>query len=188
MAASHSKPSPRTVGEILHWSYANLAMAHAAVAEGAPSYKPKHYAIRSRLHAGLLAGTMGIGPLADDERLALFLPRACCYCGAADALTADHIIPRARGGPHAGENLIWACRPCNTAKGAADVLVWLERRGQFPPLLLLRRYLKLGLELSAAAGVLDREPADAAGLPIDLDRVPRKYPAPSSLKLWIVPF
>ena len=41
---------------------------------------------------------------------------ACVYCGAAEDLTLDHIIPKARGGTSADRNLQTLCRPCNHAK------------------------------------------------------------------------
>jgi len=39
----------------------------------------------------------------------------CQYCGSA-AENIDHIIPRSKGGPHAWDNVVAACRPCNTRK------------------------------------------------------------------------
>src|SRR4051812_5110742 len=39
----------------------------------------------------------------------------CQYCGAA-AENIDHVIPRSKGGPHTWENVVAACRPCNTRK------------------------------------------------------------------------
>ena len=69
----------RTVGELLHWSYANLAMAHAAVGANADRYGPVHYMVRSRPYRGLRMQAMQIGPLAEDERLKMVLPQACCY-------------------------------------------------------------------------------------------------------------
>jgi 5-methylcytosine-specific restriction endonuclease McrA len=39
----------------------------------------------------------------------------CQYCGAA-AENIDHVIPRSRGGPHAWDNVVAACRPCNSRK------------------------------------------------------------------------
>ncbi|TCD47708.1 HNH endonuclease [Chlorobium sp. N1] len=42
----------------------------------------------------------------------------CQYCGRTEEqLTIDHIIPRSRGGEDSWENLITACRKCNTKKG-----------------------------------------------------------------------
>jgi 5-methylcytosine-specific restriction endonuclease McrA len=39
----------------------------------------------------------------------------CQYCGAA-AENIDHVIPRSRGGPHAWDNVVASCRPCNARK------------------------------------------------------------------------
>jgi 5-methylcytosine-specific restriction endonuclease McrA len=39
----------------------------------------------------------------------------CQYCGAA-AENIDHVIPRSRGGQHTWENVVAACRPCNSRK------------------------------------------------------------------------
>jgi hypothetical protein len=50
-----------TVGELLHWSYANLAMAHSAVNAKSKKYERKHFMIRARLYAGLNKHTMSIG-------------------------------------------------------------------------------------------------------------------------------
>ena len=41
----------------------------------------------------------------------------CAYCGAVDDLTADHLVPRAKGGTIA-DGLVTACRPCNSRRGA----------------------------------------------------------------------
>ena len=39
----------------------------------------------------------------------------CQYCGAT-AENIDHVVPRSRGGQHIWENVVAACRPCNTRK------------------------------------------------------------------------
>ena len=39
----------------------------------------------------------------------------CQYCGAS-AENIDHVIPRSKGGPHAWDNVVAACRPCNSRK------------------------------------------------------------------------
>jgi 5-methylcytosine-specific restriction endonuclease McrA len=47
----------------------------------------------------------------------------CQYCGRA-AENVDHVIPRSRGGGHTWDNVVAACRPCNSRKenrNAADV-------------------------------------------------------------------
>jgi 5-methylcytosine-specific restriction endonuclease McrA len=39
----------------------------------------------------------------------------CQYCGAR-AESIDHVVPRSRGGEHTWENVVAACRACNTRK------------------------------------------------------------------------
>ena len=42
----------------------------------------------------------------------------CQYCGRqTHDLTLDHVVPRHRGGPHAWDNLVAACKGCNHRKG-----------------------------------------------------------------------
>lgn len=42
---------------------------------------------------------------------------ACVRCGSLSDLTADHIVPRSRGGPATLDNLQTLCRSCNSTKG-----------------------------------------------------------------------
>ena len=37
-------------------------------------------------------------------------------------LSIDHLIPIKKGGANSGENLVWACRTCNSSKCATDAL------------------------------------------------------------------
>jgi 5-methylcytosine-specific restriction endonuclease McrA len=40
---------------------------------------------------------------------------ACQYCGAA-AENLDHVVPKSKGGAHAWDNVVAACRRCNSKK------------------------------------------------------------------------
>ncbi len=44
----------------------------------------------------------------------------CYYCGSVSRLTMDHVIPLSKGGKHEAWNIVPACKPCNSKKGAAD--------------------------------------------------------------------
>ena len=66
-----------------------------------------------------------------------------------------------------------------------DVLEWLAQRRQFPPLLLLRRYLKLAVEFSLTLGVMDVPLEMAVDLPFVLTAIPFIFPAPDELVLWV---
>lgn len=52
----------------------------------------------------------------------------CYYCETpihGKAIRFDHIVPVAKGGPHAIENLCCSCHPCNSSKHAKRVSDWL---------------------------------------------------------------
>jgi hypothetical protein len=48
----------------------------------------------------------------------------CRYCGRTDHLTIDHVIPLSRGGTNRPENLVTACRYCNSQKSARTPEEW----------------------------------------------------------------
>jgi hypothetical protein len=41
----------------------------------------------------------------------------CVYCGSKKDLTIDHVIPKSRRGNSSWQNLVTACRKCNSYKG-----------------------------------------------------------------------
>ena len=58
----------------------------------------------------------------------------CQYCGGA-AESIDHVVPRAKGGAHTWENVVAACRACNTAKRdrlLSETSMVLRRRPSVP--------------------------------------------------------
>jgi 5-methylcytosine-specific restriction endonuclease McrA len=58
----------------------------------------------------------------------------CQYC-TAPAEGIDHVVPRSRGGEHVWENVVAACRPCNTAKRdrlLSETSMTLRRRPTAP--------------------------------------------------------
>jgi hypothetical protein len=55
-------------------------------------------------------------------------------------------------------------------------MVRLTERRRFPPLLLLRRYLKLAIEFSIAEGIMNVPLGEAAELPFVLWAIPLQFP------------
>lgn len=41
----------------------------------------------------------------------------CQYCGTSKELTIDHLVPKAKGGKTSWNNLVTACKKCNSRKG-----------------------------------------------------------------------
>jgi hypothetical protein len=182
-------PRIRIIKEHIAWSYANLARAHAAVSDGSPVYRRPHHIIRQRLYAGLVSGKMSFRSLIDDERLKMVLPQACSYCGDLQQLCVDHLIPRVKGGGDEAANVIWACRSCNCSKGGKDLLEWMLRIERFPPLYLLRRYLKIIASYCDHNRLMDVPIGEVQELltPFDLTLLPYRFPEPQSLVLWVQP-
>lgn len=175
-----------TIRERLYWSYANLAMSHAALTKKAEKFSTAHFMIRSKMYNGLLNGTMNIGALAEDEKMKMIIPQTCCYCGTRENLSIDHLIPRKKGGIENGDNFVWACRTCNSSKNAKDMLEWLDSKQQFPSIYLMRRYLKLAINIAEEMKIMDLEIENAPELPFSLSAIPQKYPRPSEQKFWVI--
>ena len=127
--------------------------------------------------------------LYDDERLKLTAPRTCCYCGDSSRLTLDHLVPRIKGGPDEADNLVYACRSCNSSKQGRDLLEWARTKGFFPSILLLRRYTKIVARHCAENGLLDiaLDRLDPDARPVDIRLLPTVFPPLSELRLWAEP-
>jgi len=159
-------------------------MAHHALENELHSYARLSYVIRSRLYKGLVSGRMSIASLYDDERARMKSGRKCAYCGSASSLSLDHLVPRSLGGSDSADNLVYACRSCNSSKGDRDLLVWYASRDEFPPLFVLRRYLKLLIASAERRGLLDAEFENCGDLvaPFRVDLIPLEYPQPDRLR------
>ena len=181
---------PATVREQIAASYAMLGRAHAALEDGRTRYTRTDHMIHAKLRKGLVNGTIRMRSLYDDERTKMTQPQACCYCGSTDNLCMDHMIPKMRGGPDNPENLVTACRSCNSSKGSRDMLEWMVRRGHFPALLLLRRYIKVAARHCEEQAVMDT-PLDSLDtvqdMPFDVRRLPLEFPPLDALTLWVRP-
>ena len=182
-------PNPATVREQIAWAYANFAGVNATWEEGNGRDRRDRWRIRKSLYYKLLDGRAHIGSLIRDERSKVTDPVACSYCGSRGHLTMDRLIPRAKLGEDLAHNIVWACRPCNTGKGAVDMLEWHQEKGRFPTLVVLRRYLKLVARTCDQRGCLDDPfPAPNLDLPFDLERLPTvNYPPIREIRLTASP-
>ena len=61
---------------------------------------------------------------------------------------------------------------------------WPAKCRSFPPLMLLRRYLKVALVTVERRGVGHLAPDAVEGLPFDVDAIPVYYPSPAECVLW----
>lgn len=176
---------PKTIGESLYWSYAQLAMAFASANHDEPTYQRTDFIVRSKIYYGLLRGKLKLGSMFKDEREKITGAGLCSYCGGTENLSLDHLIPRLRGGEDAADNLVTSCRSCNSSKGAKDLLEWATSRGELPTLVLLRRYLKLAIRHCVRNDLMSVSVSEAGTLdpplPFALAAVPRSLPEPELL-------
>lgn len=182
-----TKPKIEIVSELIYYSYANLAMAHSAVARKQEKYKPFNFMIRAKLFTGLKTGTMNLRSIFDDEKIKLQTGKICNYCGVTEKLSLDHLLPKKYGGKDNAENLIFACKTCNSSKGKKDLMEWMNFRGRFLPLMVIRRYLKLTYYYCAENELLDQKIAALSKmeLPFKIELLPINFPQPNELILPI---
>jgi len=63
--------------------------------------------------------------LTHDDWMELCSAGVCHYCKRTDLpLTQDHVLPLSRGGPHTKDNVVPACRPCNSSKKDKTPAEW----------------------------------------------------------------
>ena len=185
-----AKQEIETVRELIYWAYANLAMAHTAVDKKQEKYGRFNYMIRAKLFKGLKNRTMNMRTIFDDEKIKLQTGQVCNYCGSTEKLAIDHIFPQKLGGKDNAENLIFACRSCNSSKGKKDLMEWMNFRKQFLPLMVIRRYLKLTFNFCVENNLIDEKikRLKTMKLPFKIDFLPTAYPNPNELILNIEEF
>jgi 5-methylcytosine-specific restriction endonuclease McrA len=66
----------------------------------------------------------------------------CIYCGSRENLTLDHVLPKSRGGKTNWDNLVAACRRCNSRKGdltTEEMGITLARKPYKPSFIMFLR-------------------------------------------------
>lgn len=106
------------------------------------------------------------------------LPKECVYCGAKEDLSTDHLIPQNRGGDDSADNLVLACKKCNSSKGDKGVFEWLglEKKDNLHRL-VAGKYLKQLLKIHQEKGTLNVSTDNLISLC-------KKCPLPETCKEW----
>lgn len=93
-------------------------------------------------------GLTGIVTDEEWERTVAKFDHKCAYCGISGFLEKDHIVPMSRGGENTIQNVVPACRRCNSSKHNSLVGEWYAEQPFFSAerLKKIRRYRK-GLDI-----------------------------------------
>jgi hypothetical protein len=139
----------KTVRDLIYWQYAKI------ISESAGAGKRQFPFVMDRfkkLQSGEIEWSGTIREYVREREM----PNQCIYCGATEQLSYDHLIPRSRGGPDVPDNVVMACRACNSSKGDRGVYEWykLDRRYDVPRV-AEGKYLKLLYEVHAQRGTLN---------------------------------
>ncbi len=83
----------------------------------------------------------------------------CAYCGVTDkALQRDCVLALSRGGRYTLDNIVPACRSCNTSKCNDEVTSWMRRKRLDERTFLLRL---VEVQQLMAAKFMPADPTDA---------------------------
>ena len=93
---------------------------------------------RSIVHIGIqmeIFFTVDLYPISKQLRVEVFNKRGkvCTYCRSVRADTIDHIVPLSRGGHNVIQNLVPACRQCNSSKGDLLLTEWKPNEYELCP-------------------------------------------------------
>lgn len=90
---------------------------HRSEQHGTPKQRLKEVQAKARRRARLAEVEVA---LTNSEWLEIveFHGGKCVYCGCVpETLEMDHVVPISKGGGHTKENVVPACKPCNSSKG-----------------------------------------------------------------------
>jgi len=143
----------KTVRDLIYWQYAKIISESAGAGKKQYAFVMNRF---KRLQSGEIEWSGAIREYIRERDL----PTQCIYCQSSTNLSFDHLIPRSRGGPDIGDNVVLACKTCNSSKGNKGVYEWfkLDRRYEIPRI-AEGKYLKLLHILHGEKGTLwiDRE-------------------------------
>ena len=153
----------KTVRDLIYWQYGKI------ISESAGAGKKKYAFVMDRfkkLQSGEIEWSGAIREYIREREM----PDQCIYCDSTEDPSYDHLIAQNRNGPDIADNVVRACKSCNSSKGDKGVYEWfkLDRRYDLPRI-VEGKYLKLLYELHREKGTLDAGRADIERLCEDCD-------------------
>jgi 5-methylcytosine-specific restriction endonuclease McrA len=86
--------------------------------------------LKERLHASrrnaIKQGSQASLTPSEWKILCDYFNDRCAYCFLEGPLEQDHVIPISKGGAHTAENVVPACKSCNSSKSDRSLLVFIR--------------------------------------------------------------
>lgn len=181
--------SVKTIRDQIFFQYAKIIACSAFKCANGKEAKKKNYPFIKRKFLDLQSGKMSWSDILREDLQFIDMEKACVYCGAAENIQKEHIVPRslkinvrcpACDKIQAVHNLIWACGACNSSKNDRGLYAFYKARlspepkfyDLLPPL-LEKKYLKTIYHCHECAGTLDATDLDGDGemTVLDLDHI-----------------
>jgi 5-methylcytosine-specific restriction endonuclease McrA len=84
----------------------------------------QRYALYRTQRRAKLAGALSTLTPVQWEAILELYGNSCAYCGKPGKMTVDHVVPVSRGGGTTPDNVVPACKSCNSSKGARTPQEW----------------------------------------------------------------
>jgi len=107
----------KTVRELIFWQYAKIVSESAGMGK-------KNYGMIMSTYKKLCNEDISWSSTVREWVREREQNGICIYCGAADKLTTDHILPTVCGGEDVPDNVVSVCKSCNSSKGCKGLYEW----------------------------------------------------------------
>jgi len=161
----------KTIRDLIYYQYAKIIACSAfKIADGAQA-KKLHYGFIKNTFRDLKSGGKSWSHIEHEDWQLVEAEKKCIYCGSAENLTREHIIPKSLriklecaicDHIQSIHNQVWACSSCNSAKGTLGLYEFFHKMDSgrrnffdFIPPLVEKKYLKTIMRCHECAGTID---------------------------------
>lgn len=146
----------KTVEDLIFYEYAKLI-------NKAAGFDANNFRFRTHTWKRLKSGEIKMSTSIREWELERKSRQVCIYCGNADKVQTEHIIPKSKGGPNIADNLVDSCQTCNLKKSNKDVFEFCAMLEMEVPRLVKGKILKLVYFKHEEQGTLNHNDIDGDG-------------------------